>query len=127
MSHEGRIRRYTEEDEEEIADKFVDYFRSTEVPILAEFCWMNEVPRDLFYNKHYPILVELRKVCMMKKEAQLERLSSIGQWDTRMAIFALRQLGWKDKQEITHDGKIDSQVKIYLPNNKRMLNEEDND
>jgi hypothetical protein len=40
----------------------------------------------------------------MRKEVVLEKGTLTGVYDKTMAIFSLKQLGWKDKQEIEHSG-----------------------
>ena len=47
-----------------------------------------------------------------KKEAQLERLALEKQIDSRMAIFSLKQLGWKDKAELEHTGNVTVEINV---------------
>jgi hypothetical protein len=41
-------------------------------------------------------------MCIAKKEGALERMALEGKVNTSMAIFSLKQLGWKDTHEQTH-------------------------
>ena len=56
-----------------------------------------------------------------KKEAQLERLALRKEINHTMAIFSLKQLGWKDTQDIAHSGTIKAEVNHDL---SRLSNEE---
>lgn len=76
------------------------YSENTAIPILAEFCYINDLPREYLYQLKeftYPI-----KKMMLKKETQLEKLALSGKAPTAMCIFSLKQLGWSDKKEIEH-------------------------
>ena len=41
----------------------------------------------------------LLKKCIAKKEANLEKGALTGKLNPSMAIFSLKQLGWRDKKE----------------------------
>ena len=100
----GRPVKYTPEVIQEIKDAFEKYIRETEVPIVAEFAHQYGLPRAKLYE-----IEELNytvKECIDKKEAQLERLGLTNQVNTTMAIFSLKQLGWRDKHEVEHGGSI---------------------
>ncbi len=96
--------KYTEEYLEEIKEKLSEYIDNTDIPIIAEFAYKNKIPRQKLYE--FNALNDTIKECIDKKEAQLERLALDGDVDKTMAIFSLKQLGWKDKQEIEHSGGI---------------------
>jgi hypothetical protein len=125
MAKVGAPRAYSDAEVAEICQKFEEYIDRTEVPILSEFLWMNKLPKMIFYQ--YPEIATLREFCMQKKQAQIERLCSTGQWDVRMGMFSLRQMGWSDKHEVEHSGKIDTGVQIYLPDNGRVLDKDKKD
>jgi len=114
----GQPRQYSPETVKAIIDKFARYIDRTDVPIVAEFCYRNHVSRKCIYD--YPEFDDVRERCILKKEAQLERLGGTKLWDPGMAKFSLTQLGWSTKQDIKHSGNIDSNVHIYLPSNNRM-------
>ncbi|WP_291632189.1 hypothetical protein [Clostridium sp.] len=84
-----------------------EYTESNDIPILKEFCYINRLS--------YQYLVNLRNKqadagdnrlslsisqLMMKKESQIERKGYRNEINTSMAVFSLKQLGWKDKQEL---------------------------
>ncbi len=100
----ARPRNYTDEQVEQIKQLLADYIENTEIPILAEFAYKNDILRESLYD--YEEFSTLRKKAINKKEAQLERMALDGDVDKTMAIFSLKQLGWKDKQEIEHSGGI---------------------
>jgi len=98
MAEVGRPRSYTDEQIEEIKGKFLEYINSENIPIIAEFAYKNEIPRNTLYD--YPEFSTLVRRCIDKKESQLEKLGLDGDVNTSMAIFSLKQLGWRDKQDL---------------------------
>ena len=104
MADVGRPRSYNAEQIEEIKQKFSDYIQSESIPIIAEFAYKNEIPRTTFYD--YEEFSTLVKMCIDKKEAQMEKLGLHGEVNTPMAIFSLKQLGWTDKQETSITGGV---------------------
>jgi hypothetical protein len=100
----GRSKTYTEERVKEILVELDIYIANTDIPIVAEFAYQNEIPRQTLYE-----LDDLRdtiKRLIDKKEANLERMALNNKINHTMAIFSLKQLGWRDKQEIEHSGEI---------------------
>ena len=95
--HSGR--KYSDADIKRIIAEFDAYIENTTIPIVSEFCYTHDVLKDDLYNyeEFYPVT----RRCIAKKEAMLEKLSLTGQISTTQAIFSLKQLGWKDKQDIT--------------------------
>lgn len=105
--------------------KIIDeYTNVTSIPILKEVCYQNDL--------NYSYVMQMRtkeenvelsnsiKRLLDKKEAQLERLGLIGKIDRGMAIFSLKQLGWKDKPE--QEDSIESIVQGMNTLTKAMLN-----
>ena len=81
------------------------YINRHTIPILAEFAYKNHVSRTHLYD--YKELADAIKMCHDKKEAGLERLMLSGKPHVSTGcIFSLKQLGWKDRQEIEHSGSI---------------------
>lgn len=101
-----------------------DYTNNTEIPILKEVCYQNEL--------NYTYVMQMRakeeneelsnsiKRLLEKKESQLERLGLLGKIDRGIAIFSLKQLGWKDKPE--QDDDIENVVKGINTLTKAMIN-----
>jgi len=100
----GRPRTFTDEQVAEIRDKLVQYIATTEIPIVAEFAYQNDINRQILYD--YPEFSTLTKKLIAKKEAQLERMGLMNEVNSTMAIFSLKQLGWTDKQETKIDGGV---------------------
>lgn len=93
-------------DREALLDALLTYIEKTPIPILAEFAHKHGVLRQKLYE-----MEELRdaiKACAQKKESALERAALNGDVNCTMAIFSLKQLGWKDTHEQTHktDGPV---------------------
>ena len=105
MSHPGgRPRKYSAEEIEDIKTKLIEYMDTEDVPILADFAYKNDIPRQTFYD--YPEFSTLVKKLMDKKEAQLEKLGLFNVINSTMAVFSLKQLGWRDKQETKITGGV---------------------
>ncbi len=93
MADIGRPR---EIDREALLSKLLIYIRDTPIPIIAEFAAQNQLHRQQLYDMEE--LSDALKACVFKKEAALEREALNGNVNCTMAIFSLKQLGWKDIQ-----------------------------
>ena len=90
---------YTKYDWVEIRTKLEEYSEVTTVPILNEFFYKFKVP-----GKQFETQIEngdeklgiVRDFLIYKKQAQLERGTLSGQFNPAMAIFSLKQMGWRD-------------------------------
>lgn len=89
-------------DRSEIAQKLIDYINETDIPVIAEFCYKNGIRRDYLYEmgSDDEELSNAIKMCIEKKEAQLELKSLRGEVNPTQAIFSLKQIGWRDRQEV---------------------------
>jgi len=106
--------KYTKEVQLEIKADMEKYIEETDIPILAEFAYTRDIRRNKLYE-----LDELKdtiKRMMEKKEAQLEKLAELNIINTTMAVFSLKQLGWRDRVE--HDTKIQAEVKTDIDYSK---------
>lgn len=90
----GRPVKYTKEKLEEINSALKKYVDEEDIPILAEFAYQNDINRTKLYE--FDELKDAIKKCVTKKEANLERFGLLGQVNTTIAIFSLKQLGWTD-------------------------------
>ena len=97
---------WTEEKINEIISKMDKYTDESDLPILAEFAYQNNILRSQLYE--YPEFANAIKRMMDKKEAQLEKLGAFNVINSTMAVFSLKQLGWTDKQQIEHSGEINN-------------------
>lgn len=75
-----------------------EYVQNTEIPIFKEWCSFNGLLAQTVMA--WPEFKELHDLCIGKKEAGLERASLNGAVNNTQAIFSLKQLGWRDKQEV---------------------------
>ena len=104
----ARPTKYTDDVIDEIAVAINEYTIATDIPIAAEFAWQNSIPKSTIYNlaeKHEGLLEAIKRLTD-KKEAQLERMCLNGKIDKTMAVFSLKQLGWKDRNETEHTGSV---------------------
>ena len=93
----ARPRSRTQTQDEELFNKFKKYINNTTLPIIAEFAYMNDIERQYLYdNEMFSTLLKKKK---KKKEANLEKGALTGKLNPSMAIFSLKQLGWKDRKE----------------------------
>ena len=100
----GRPKAYNDEQVAEIVVKLTEYVTDTTIPIIAEFAYQNDIPRHALYE--YDEFSTLLKKMIDKKEANLERMALNKEIEKTMAIFSLKQLGWKDKNETEHTGTV---------------------
>ncbi len=92
----ARPRSRTQTQDEQLFKKFEKYINETTLPIIAEFAYMNDIERQYLYDNQ--MFSTLLKKCIAKKEANLEKGALTGKLNPSMAIFSLKQIGWKDKQ-----------------------------
>ena len=100
----GRVAVWTQEKKEELLSAFYKYIEENDIPILAEFCYKHKVNRQRIYE--WEEFVEAKDMCLTKKEANLEAMALANEINTTFAIFSLKQLGWRDKQELDLSGTI---------------------
>ena len=94
----GRPIEYTEEVCNKIIKQVRDYTDTTECPKIAEFCYLNDIRKQVLYS--HPEFSDSIKRLIEKKEAYLEQFGL--DKNNSMAIFSLKQLGWKDTQSIEY-------------------------
>lgn len=99
MAAAGRPREY---DRVKILAAFEKYIKDTDIPIVAEFSSQQGFGRGMMYE--WDTFKEALARCTAKKEAALERAGLDGSANVAMAIFSLKQLGWKDRTDLTHMG-----------------------
>lgn len=104
----GRPKKYTKQRIKEILINLEIYIANTCIPIIAEFAYQNEIPRQYLYE--IKELSDTIKRLIDKKEANLERLALDNKINHVMAIFSLKQLGWKDKSEVDHNVKVEKTI-----------------
>ena len=97
-----------------------DYIDNTELPIFKEVCYQNNWDTARIYqlgNEHEEILDTIKKLSN-KKEAELEKGGLTGKYNSTMAVFSLKQLGWKDRQEVeVGSNKESNSIKVEFVNN----------
>lgn len=94
----------------DIKEKMQAYIKETDIPIVSEFAYLNNCARQYLYE--LPELTDTIKELITKKEAQLEKLALTGKINHTMAIFSLKQLGWKDVQDINANVSANAEVVI---------------
>jgi len=113
MGKAGRpVSVWTEEKLNEVKKEMEEYTENTEIPIFAEFAYTHGYIREQLYQ-HEKLSYAIKNM-MNKKEAQLEKMGLMNAVNSTMAVFSLKQLGWRDKQEIEHTGETADAVKGFL-------------
>lgn len=107
----GRPPILDEPDIQELVQKFEKYIDETAIPVIAEFAYTNNIERTYLYDRaEFSTLI---KKCIDKKEYVLEVGGLTGRLNPTMAIFGLKQLGWRDKQELAIDPiKVETTSKL---------------
>ena len=95
----GRPKKYTPELTAELLEDFDRYIDETEIPIVKEWCVSHKIPSNHVYDLDG--FAEPIKRCIDKKEVGIQRAAHAGTIPPAIAIFTLKQLGWKDRQEVT--------------------------
>jgi len=98
LSKIGRPIEYTDEVIQDIKQRFEEYIDNTDIPIVAEFAYKNDIRRQTLYERGE--FSDTMGKCVDKKEAQLETLGLFNVINSSMAQFSLKQLGWRDKQDL---------------------------
>lgn len=107
----GRPPKLQEHDLQELVEKFDKYIEETEIPIISEFAYLNNIEKTYLYDRAE--FSTLLKKCIAKKESQLEKGSLMGVLNSTQAIFSLKQLGWSDKRELSINPiKVESTSKL---------------
>jgi hypothetical protein len=81
---------------------FEAYIKATEIPVEAEFAYQHDIDKRRLYD--WPEFEHALALFRCKKEGALELKSLYCKINPRMAIFALKQLGWTDRGEQTLRG-----------------------
>ena len=80
----------------------IDYTEQTEYPILKELCYLKHYNYDyvMQLQRDNEELSQSIKELLYKKESYLEREGIKGNLAKTMAVFTLKQLGWRDNIEV---------------------------
>ena len=90
------------------------YLEEANPPIVAEYAHLNGITRQYIYElaKKDERLSDAIKRISEAKEVMLEKKALKGMYNPTMAIFSLKQLGWKDRQDV--EDNDDDKVKQFL-------------
>ena len=113
MGKVGRPRKFNVKDLVAAADV---YLKNTPLPIVAEFALQQGITRPYLYELAQaekeagrPELSDAIKKITDTKAVVLEKGALLGKFNPSMAIFSLKQLGWKD---VPDDGEKSEKVVI---------------
>ena len=109
MAKRGRPRKVSIQN---LIDGVDAYIESTPLPIVAEYALLNGYTREWLYQlaakekeEGRPELTYAIKKIADTKAIALEKGALIGKFSPSMAIFSLKQLGWRDKPEEKNEGQ----------------------
>ena len=85
-----------------VVQDIIDYTEQTEYPILKELCYLKHYNYDyvMQLQRDNEELSQSIKELLDKKESYLEREGIKGNLAQTMAVFTLKQLGWRDNIEV---------------------------
>ena len=99
------------------------YINTVELPILKELCYLKNYNYDYIMQlqRKSDKLSQSIKRLLNKKEVILERKGLNSEVNSTMAIFSLKQLGWKDKQieELKEEREM-PEIKITVVDNSHL-------
>jgi len=95
---------------EDLINDVDEYIQSANPPIVAEYAIMHGITRQYLYElakkeegEGDSRLSDTIKKISDSKAIMLERNALLGKYNSRMAIFSLKQLGWKDNPDAQDD------------------------
>lgn len=104
----GKVGRPRKHDIKKLLDAVDPYLESTPLPIVAEFALQNGITKSYLYElakmekeAGRPELSTAIKRISDTKQVVLEKGALLGKFNSSMAIFSLKQMGWRDAPEET--------------------------
>lgn len=113
----ARLQEWTLEVVNELRYKMDEYTQDNALPRLADFCYKNDISREYLYKIIHNVLTDnycdnspefkaaiselsysLKKL-LLKKEDAIEMGGLLNKFNSGIAAFSLKQLGWRDKFE----------------------------
>jgi hypothetical protein len=109
----GSAKLYTPELVEEIRAKLVAYIATNNLPQVAEFAYLNKIPRQTIYELEG--IRDLVEQMHAKKECNLVQGGLDGSMNASIVKFVLSQrgIGYSDKQETT--GNLNLKIEYDIP------------
>lgn len=84
-----------------MAAEMEKYTEATELPILVEFCYLSRVNKTQIWELaglSEELSDSIRRL-LAKKETELERGVHAKRLNPTMAVFSLKQMGWRDSHD----------------------------
>lgn len=110
----ARPKKWTERRRKEVRNRLFDYVRKHAKPSVADFCVREEIPRSKLYS--WEEVKDALDLLRAKREKYWEeKLDDPNNKNTSGAIFALKQLGWSDRQEVNNTGEVTHKHVVEMP------------
>jgi len=110
----AKQKKWSERQIKSIRARLKEYIQKTQVPSIAEFAVQEGVPRGRLYE--WDEMADTLDLLRAKRESYLEKqLLDPQTKNSTGAIFALKQLGWSDKQEVNQTGQVTHRHVVELP------------
>ena len=108
-----------------VVKKLNEHTKNAEIPILAACCYENGWSRRHMYklrDKH-PEIGHAMEELQLRKEAVLEHGGLTGKFQPTMCALSLKQIGWREKQEIDNNVRVDDGWKEALEKSVKAIDE----
>jgi len=118
----GRPLKWTEEKANELAEKLEAWSQQDDSRFLESFCKeFHTYPQKLselakISEKFNEALKTAKAACA----ANMANITMMGACPPAFGIFALKQHGWTDKQEIAHSGEVATTHRYELPTKRTI-------
>lgn len=122
----GRPIKYTKAVIQDICTKMDKYTEDADIPIMAEFCYLNNIRKQRIYEiiEHNEDLSDSYKKMYEKGESQLVKMGLMNVFNPTMTIFTLKQKPYcyVDRQEVQLNQ--DDKLQKILEQQRAIVGEE---
>jgi hypothetical protein len=114
----GRPPEWTPQVIEEFADALMDWAQTDDAKFLETFCKQHRTyPQKLSeLAAKSPKFSESLKAAKAACAHNMAQITMLGACPPAFGIFALKQHGWTDRQEVAHSGEIAQTHRYEMPN-----------
>ena len=107
----ARPKTWNDEFIKKVREDMLEYIEAHDIPVISQFAWKYGYPRAKLYIEDG--VADLVEYMQAKKESALEILALYGDVNHTMAIFSLKQMGWKDRHETDNKHSVTERKIVY--------------